>query len=382
MNRTAGDPSLALEARELTVVLGGKKIVDVPEFHVRANEVMMIIGPNGSGKSTMLLSLALLLKKQSGTIYYRGVPVHTSSEILAQRRRLAAVLQEPLLLNSSVMENVTLGMRLRGFEHHTLRQRAEKWLERFGVAPLARRQARTLSGGEARRVSLARAFVLEPEVMFLDEPFIALDSPTRQGLLEDFESVVRETKNTIVMVTHDRNEALVLGDRVAVIMGGSIRQCGTPQEIFSSPVDEQVATFVEAGNILRGTVTDQQKGIATVDVEGVPVYMASDLPRGTDITAYMHYEDVTVYASVENVVSSARNRLEGKVVRSFITGSQMKVFIDCGFILTALITRRSWDELGLEVGKRVMTSFKASALHPVPRLSEANQGCEPGDSGD
>ena len=99
---TRGDSSLALEAIDLTVVLGGQKIVDVPEFFVNANEVMMIIGPNGSGKSTLLLSLALLLKKQTGTIRYKGVPVHTSTEILAQRRRLAAVLQEPLLLNSSV----------------------------------------------------------------------------------------------------------------------------------------------------------------------------------------------------------------------------------------------------------------------------------------
>ncbi len=240
-----------LEGRDLVVVLGGQKVLDVPSFTVRKGEIMMIIGPNGSGKTTLLLTLALLLKPASGTVLYHGQPIAGTKTVLQQRRKLAVVFQEPLLLNNSVLDNVTLGLKLRGVPHEEIKPRAEKWLERFGILPLAKRQARLLSGGEAKRTSLARAFALQPEVLFLDEPFMALDSPTRQGLFDDFESVLRETKTTVLMVTHDRDEATILGDRVAVIIKGAVRQTGTPKGVFDAPVDGEVASFVKIRNVLR-----------------------------------------------------------------------------------------------------------------------------------
>ena len=242
---------VVVEGRDLVVVLGGQQVLDVPGFAVREGEVMMIIGPNGSGKTTLLLTLALLLKPASGTVLYRGRPIVGTRTALQQRRKLAVVFQEPLLLNSSVLDNVLLGLKLRGVPGEEIKPRAERWLERFGILPLAKRQARLLSGGEAKRTSLARAFALEPEVLFLDEPFMALDSPTRQGLFDDFERVLRETKTTVLMVTHDRDEATILGDRVAVIMDGKVRQIGTPANVFAAPVDEQVAEFVKIRNVLR-----------------------------------------------------------------------------------------------------------------------------------
>jgi len=240
-----------VEGRDLVVVLGGQKVLDVSSFAVRQGEVMMIIGPNGSGKTTLLLTLALLLKPAAGTVLYHGQPISGTKLVLQQRRKLAVVFQEPLLLNSTVLDNVTLGLKLRGVPHEEVKPRAEKWLERFGILPLAKRQARLLSGGEAKRTSLARAFALQPEVLFLDEPFMALDSPTRQGLFDDFERVLRETRTTVLMVTHDRDEATILGDRVAVIMRGAVRQTGTPDNVFGAPVDGEVAAFVKIRNVLR-----------------------------------------------------------------------------------------------------------------------------------
>ncbi len=190
---------------------------------------------------------------------------------------------------------------------------------------------------------------------------MALDSPTRQSLLEDFESVIRETKTTVVMVTHDRNEALVLGDRVVVLMDGSIRQSGTPEEVFSTPVDEDVAGFVEAGNVLHGKILSQDGGLAVVDINGTWVQVASDIPAGMMVTVYMHYDDVTITMPREDMApTSARNQLHGRVFRTFPSGSQIKVFIDCGFPLAAIVTRRSWEELGLETGKEVVAGFKAT----------------------
>jgi tungstate transport system ATP-binding protein len=363
------DSPYTLEAKDLLVTLGGQKVLDIPLLQVHCNEVLMVIGPNGSGKTTLLLCLASLLKPASGTIAYKGTSVTDYRNVLELRRRLAVVFQESLLLNSSVWDNVTLGLRLRGVKGDETQIRAQKWLERFGIAHLAKRQARMLSGGEGKRVSLARAFVLQPEVLFLDEPFNALDTPTRQSLLEDFESVLRETKITTVMVTHDRNEALVLGDRVAVLMNGSISQIGAPDEVFGSPVDEEVANFVEAGNILHGTITSQNNGLALINIRGHKLQAVSDLATGKKITVYLHYEDITInIPSAEPVSTSARNQFSGNIARIFPLGSQLKVILNCGFELAAVITRRSWEDLGLEVGQEVIASFKASSVHLIPRF--------------
>jgi tungstate transport system ATP-binding protein len=358
-------PAYALEAKGLSVVLGGQKVLEVPFFQVRPNEVMMVIGPNGSGKTTLLLCLALLLKPAQGTIIYKGTPVLNGSHILKLRRRLAVVFQEPLLLNSTVWDNVTLGLRLRGVPGDEARTRAQKWLERFGIAPLAKRQARLLSGGEAKRVSLARAFVLQPEVIFLDEPFDALDSPTRQTLLEDFESVLRETKVTTVMVTHDRNEALALAHRVAVMMKGSIQQTGSSQEVFSHPRTKEIAEFVGVENILDGVMASNDGELAVIDINGTMIETVTDAAVGEEVSIGIRPENITL--ALTKISSSARNSLAGEVSWVGSAGPLRRIGLDCGFPLVVLVTKRSAEELGLTKGKPVYATFKATSLHVIRR---------------
>jgi len=361
-------PRCVLEANNLSIILGGKKVLEISSLQVRTNEVLVIIGPNGSGKTTLLLSLALLLKPASGTISYQGHSINNAAEILALRRRLAVVFQEPLLLNTTVWNNITLGLRVRKISGEEIKARTEKWLERFGIASLAQRQSKTLSGGEAKRVSLARAFALQPEVLFLDEPFNGLDSPTRQALMEDFGNVLRETNVTTVMVTHDRNEALMMAHRVMVLMNGRIRQDGTPSQVFSYPIDEEVAGFVEAGNIMHGSITSQTEGLALVDIGGQQLEAVSELAAGTNVTMFLHDDDITLSIPQSEIKhSSARNQYIGKVVKAFPIGSQIRVTVDCGISLVALITRRSWEEMGLKQGQTLIASFKASSIHLIPR---------------
>ena len=309
MNQEHASTPYALEASDLSVVLGGQKVLEIPSLKVLPNEVLVVIGPNGSGKTTLLLSLALLLKPASGTIFYQGQPVTDDAESLRLRRRFAVVFQEPLLLSTTVWDNVTLGLRLRGFTKEEIKARTQKWLERFGIASLAQRQAKTLSGGEAKRASLARAFVLQPEILFLDEPFAALDSPTRQALIEDFESVLRETKVTTVMVTHDRNEAMMLGQQVVVLMNGHIRQTGSPAEIFSSPIDGEVAQFVGTENILKAVVVANETGLATISINGRIVEAVASYQAGEEVSVCIRPEDITL--SLSAICSSARNCLAG-----------------------------------------------------------------------
>ena len=354
-----------LEARDVSVVLGGVKVLEVPYLRVIPNEVLVIIGPNGSGKTALLLTLAGLLKTASGTILYQGQAVNSKAEILRLHRRLAVVFQEPLLLNATVWDNVTLGLRFRGVSKEEIKPRADKWLERFGIASLAGRQAKTLSGGEAKRVSLARAFALEPNILFLDEAFNGLDSQTRQSMIEDFEGVLRETKITTIMVTHDSNEALGLAHRVIVLMDGHIRQIGSREEVFSNPVDEQVATFVGVENIIDGVVALNQGGIVTVNAGKESIEAVSDYSLGERVSLCIRPEEITLAGSKAS--SSARNSFAGEITRVVSYGALSRVEINCGFPLVVLITKRSAEEMHLDKGTPIYASFKATGVHVIKR---------------
>jgi len=363
MSPESANSNSLLEAREISVTYYGRKVLDVPTLQVTPNKVLAIIGPNGSGKTTLLLCLSLLLKPTTGHILYQGHNVPDGASLLEMRRRFAVVFQEPLLLNTTVWENVSLGLRLRGFSHQEIKNRARQWLERFGIDSLAQRSARTLSGGEAQRTSLARAFVLQPEILFLDEPFAALDAPTRQSLFGDMINILQETRCTTVMVTHDRNEAQTLSHQVAVIMNGQIVQYGSPREIFSSPAAEEIAKFVGMENILEGTVTASKDCIADVAVSGQMIEGVSACQTGGKVNIFIRPEDITL--SLTKSPSSARNVLSGRITSMIPAGPLVRVNLDCGFPLIALITRMSADDMKLETGQSLYASFKVAAIHII-----------------
>jgi molybdopterin-binding protein len=353
-----------LEAKGISMVYNNQKVLDIPSLQVTPNKVQAIIGPNGSGKTTLLLCLSLLVKPTTGHIEYQGRVVPDGMSIMQMRRHFAVVFQEPLLLNASVWDNVTLGLRLRGFCRQEITKRADHWLERFGIASLAKRNARTLSGGEAQRASLARAFVLQPEVLFLDEPFAALDAPTRQTLFGDMINILQETRCTTVLVTHDRNEAQTLGQQVAVIMKGNIVQMGNPREIFSTPATEEIAKFVGMENILEGTVISSADCIADIDVKGNIVQGVSACQIGGTVNVFIRPEDITLVLSKPS--SSARNVFPGQITTMIPNGPLVRISLDCGaFSLIALITKMSADDLKLALGMTVYASFKVTAIHVI-----------------
>jgi tungstate transport system ATP-binding protein len=351
-----------LEARDLTVVYNKRKVLDIPEIRIDPGRVTVIIGPNGSGKTTLSLCLSLLLVPSSGYISYNGRKVPDGESVMQMRRRFAVVFQEPLLLNGTVLDNITLGLKMRGVSKPEIQKRTHYWLDRFGITGLAQRNARTLSGGEAQRTSLARAFALEPEVLFLDEPFAALDVPTRQSLFGDMLNILQETRCTTVMVTHDRNEARTLAHTVYVLMSGSIVQSGAPKEIFSSPSTQDIARFVGVENIIEGNVVSNKDCVTDVDIRGQLIQGVSSCKDGK-VDVCIRPEDVTI--SLTRSTSSARNVFSGKVVFMLAEGPLFRIKMDCGFPLIALITRLSAEELKLDVGTFVFASFKATAIHII-----------------
>ncbi len=220
-----------LEARDLILKKGNKEILNVKQFALQEGEILACVGPNGAGKSTLLQVLALLQQPTGGAVLFRGVTVNRKNT-LGFRRRMAVVFQESLLLNTTVFNNVAQGLRLRGFSRDEIPSRVNLWLDRLGVSRMAQRMPGFLSGGEAQRVNIARAMVLDPEVLFLDEPFTSLDYPTRISLLKEMGAILKESRTTTLFVTHDYTEIPYLTDEAIVMGGGKICRRGKARDLF------------------------------------------------------------------------------------------------------------------------------------------------------
>jgi tungstate transport system ATP-binding protein len=216
------DGRALLSLRGVRVIRSSQTILDVPFLDVYPGELLSVAGRNGAGKSTLLQVMGLLLVPDQGEVRFHDVPISARRNPVAARRRMAMVFQEPLLFDTDVFSNVACGLRLRGTPRSEVQPRVHFWLQRLGIDDLARRAARTLSGGEARRVSLARALVLEPELLLLDEPFAALDYFTREALMVELPGFLQVGRTTAVLVTHDPREADQLSSRSITLKAGQI----------------------------------------------------------------------------------------------------------------------------------------------------------------
>jgi tungstate transport system ATP-binding protein len=360
-----------LEINNLRLARGGREVLNLDHLSLPRGETLALIGPNGAGKSTLLLALAALMRPVTGRIAISGLDYLAGGE-LAHRRRLALVLQEPLLLDGSVADNIAAGLRFRRLPRPEIAARVTTWLERLGIAHLTQRSAARLSGGEAQRVSLARAFALQPDLLLLDEPFRALDPPSRASLLAALHDLLRASPNlTTLFVTHDLDEALMLGDRVAVLLAGRLRQVDQPLVVFNAPADPEVAAFVGVETIIPGIVQSTTAGLLTIKTaQGALLEAVGEALPGTHVLLCLRPEDITLSPAPSQPEparprSSARNLLVGQIERLIPQGPLVRVMLDCGFTVSALITRQSAADLSLLEGLPVQATFKATAGHLI-----------------
>jgi tungstate transport system ATP-binding protein len=234
-----------IEIKDLQIKRGERVTLEIQNLFIPRGETLAVVGPNGAGKSTLLLALARLLKLSRGEISFDGKSLNEWDE-LEYRRKISFVFQDPLLMDMTVEQNVALGLKFRGTSKEETRTRVQKWLKHLNIESLSKRRAGQLSGGEAQRVSLARAFVLDPELLLLDEPFSSLDPPTRAKMLDDLAGLLSQDYRTALFVTHNLNEAAKISHRVAVLVGGRIRQVGPARQIKAKPADEAVAEFLHS----------------------------------------------------------------------------------------------------------------------------------------
>lgn len=241
-----------IELNHIVHGYGNSHVLKVDNLSVVRGEVFALLGPNGAGKSTLLRIIGLLEQPLQGQVLFKGQDVTKQRAKLELRRKMTMVFQESLLFRTSVYENVASGLKFRGLKRQEIEQRVKRWLSIMDIEHLAKRPAHQLSGGEAQRTSFARALAVEPEICLLDEPLSGLDLPTRERLQEELQSLLHRLEMTTIYVTHDRNEALMLADRVGIIINGELIQTGAPAEVFSAPLDERVARFVGVETICRG----------------------------------------------------------------------------------------------------------------------------------
>jgi tungstate transport system ATP-binding protein len=280
------------------------------------------------------------------------------------------VFQEPLLFDTTVFENVASGLRLRGVAREEIGQRVGESLARFRIGHLADRSARTLSGGEAQRTSLARAMAVAPEILLLDEPFAALDPRSREELLEDLARTLRETGATTVFVTHDRTEAQRLADRIAVIEGGRLRQVGSVEEVLRRPADTTVAAFVGVENLLPVTLqsaaTSNGMRASLGEVSLAIGGAAPGMTTGSEGLLCIRPEDIQLTASGSQAFP-AGNCLRGRVLSLVPLGPASKVTLDCGVRVIAAVSGHVARELALEPGAAVTAALRPSDLYVIPR---------------
>jgi tungstate transport system ATP-binding protein len=352
-----------LTLRDILVCYGYSIALEIAALDLHPREMLAIIGPNGGGKSTLLRVMGLLQSPTRGTVLFGGEHAFDGNA-LELRRRIATVFQEPLLLNVTVHENVALGLKLRGVPGGEIARRLEPWLERLGIAHLRGRSARSLSGGEAQRTSLARALVLEPEILLLDEPFAALDPTSREALLRDFQSIIKESGITTVFVTHDRNEAFSLAGRVGVLHHGRLLEVGPREDVFRRPASAVAAEIVGVENRLPGVVEACEGEFTIICFNQKKLKVEGRFKRGATVVVCLRPEEVVIRRG--SVETRDSNGLQGKIMSVSPGMMHQRITLDCGGIpVVALMDRKECLALGIAEGDEVMAMFSAAAPHVI-----------------
>jgi molybdate transport system ATP-binding protein len=313
--------------------------------------VTVLFGPSGAGKTTLLRLIAGLERPDSGSISFRGQDWTAASP---QQRRAGFLFQDYALFpHLTAQANVAFGAR------HPAD--AERLLRAFDLQDLRARFPRELSGGQQQRVALARALAAEPALLLLDEPLSALDAQLRTRTRHDLRRMLLESKVPSIVVTHDRAEAIALGDWIAVMIDGAIRQLGPVRDVFRRPADPQVAESLGVENILSAEIAERGSGVVTVAVADARLQCV-DAGEIGPVLACIRAEDISITRDLHQA-SSARNRIVGQVRTIEIEGALARIELDCGFPLVSVVTAQSAAELELKPGEEICAIVKATSVH-------------------
>jgi molybdate transport system ATP-binding protein len=344
---------------------GGPEIAAALRLPLDTHSVTVLFGPSAAGKTTVLRLIAGLDTPDTGSIrcggevWYEGA---SGINVPPQKRRVGYVSQDYAIFpHLTVRGNVAYGAR--GGAVHDV----QDLLARFDLSELADRHPRQLSGGQLQRVALVRALAAQPRLLLLDEPLSALDEPTRLRVRGDLRQLLAGVRIPAIVVTHDRTEALALGDSIAIMIAGQLRQAGAVESVFDFPADADVAAAVGVETICPARVVSRSAGLVTVEIAGARLVAVDTAGASTGVFACIRAESVTIERDPSANPSSARNRLPARIVSVIPEGPLARVALDCGFRLNAVVTRQSQEEMRLCEGQQVTAVVKAASIRIVPR---------------
>lgn len=349
---------MSVVAEGLTKRIGAQTIVQDVSFEARAGETVALLGPSGGGKSTVLRMLAGLEEPDEGEVYLHG---ERATFLPVQERRVGFVFQGyALFKHMTVAQNVAFGLEVRRLPRAEIDRKVRELLELAELPGLGERYPSELSGGQRQRVALARALAPGSGVLLLDEPFGALDAKVRLSLREQLRKLARERSITVVLVTHDQEEAMDLADRVVVLHRGKVEQVGAPAEIYDHPATEFVASFVGATNVLRGEVRGGRAEMGTLRVEAPP----GD-HEGRAVTAIVRPHDVELSGRVgDGVEDGGSSVATGRIVRMSRVGYMVKIQLELsdGQGLTVEMTKERVAELCVSEGDSVLVNLREAKI--------------------
>ena len=349
-------------ANDLHVYLDDTHALRGVNLEIQEGEILSIVGPNGAGKTTLLRALGGLLKPTSGKVKYHDKVV-TDENRESLRQKATVVFQKPVHFGTSVSKNIAYGLRIRGMNETVIAKRVQETLVFVGLEGLDERMARSLSGGEQRRVALARALALDPEILLLDEPTADLDIDSARAVEDVLRKVNRERGTTIIISTHNMFQAETLAHRTAIIQNGRIMQVGKPSVMLGVEL-ERLQDEGRALNTFKGKATWKSKeqtwrGLLSIQLTDSVSIQAVGAHDG-DVTIWISPQDVIV--SKESILSSARNTLTGNVVGIDDSDSTILLTVDVGVEISAQITQSSLKDLEIGIGDMVHVTFKASSV--------------------
>lgn len=349
-----------VELKGVTKRYGEIAALDNVSLKVGAKEIFTVVGPNGSGKTTMLKIMASIDKPTSGEMYLEGRKINGKNRGQA-RRKSTMVFQKTVMFNTTVYNNVAYGLRLRGYSRKEIDEKVEETLSLVKLRGYEKRPAKKLSGGERQRISLARALVLNTNLLLLDEPTANLDPKNVSIIEEAISRANREYDTTVVMATHNMFQAETLTNRVALLLGGKVVQIGKSQEVLRGP-STNLASFARLENMFSGRSEILREGTSVIKVDdGIEIEAA--LRESGKVTVFVRPEDIIV--SKKTISSSARNVFKGKISEISDFGPVVKLKVDAGKEFVVQITRRSFVEMRLNVGSPIFLTFKASSVHLI-----------------
>ncbi|OQX19928.1 MAG: hypothetical protein BWK75_05235 [Candidatus Altiarchaeales archaeon A3] len=336
---------------------------------IKDGEYFILVGPSGSGKTLLIECLAGIKKVEKGRILINSREV---TNLSPDERNIGYVPQDLALFPFlNVEENITFGMKIRKYTKEEILAKLNNLADILKIKNLLARNVWTLSGGEQQRVAIARALSVNPAVLLLDEPLSTLDPKIKQDLWTELKRLHKELNVTTIHVTHDFEEAMCLGDRIAIINSGKILQCGNVDEIFRCPKSKFAAEFVGIENLLKGYVKIKD-GMSKIKInENVEIFstrLISDIigegkddKRDDEVYVAIRPEDVGIVK--HECRCEDKNAFKGKIVEITDRGTLIKIKIDAGILFTSLLTRRTYFEKELKEGEYVHVVFRAKDVY-------------------